>query len=52
MGKQSTMLSLIEISMRNKKIKIKYLNDNDTALLEFSGNVIKETKEISENIYI
>jgi len=33
-------------------MKIKYFNDTDTALLEFSENVIKETLEISENIYI
>lgn len=33
-------------------MKIKYFNDTDTALLEFSENVIKETREISENIYI
>jgi len=32
-------------------MKIKYFNDTDTALLEFSENVIKETQEISENIY-
>jgi uncharacterized protein YuzE len=46
------MLSLIEISRRNNKMKIKYFNDTDTALLEFSENAIKETQEISENIYI
>jgi len=32
-------------------MKIKYFNDTDTALLEFSENKIKETREISENIY-
>jgi len=52
MVKQSIMLSLIEISRRNNKMKIKYFNDTDTALLEFSENAIKETQEISENIYI
>ncbi len=52
MNKQSIMLSLIEISRRNKNMKIKYFNDTDTALLEFSENVINETREISENIYI
>jgi len=36
------MLSLIEILRRNKDMKIKYFNDTDTALLEFSENVIKE----------
>ena len=33
-------------------MKIKYFNDTDTALIEFSDNLIKETREISENIYI
>ncbi|MHB1276254.1 MAG: DUF2283 domain-containing protein [Candidatus Humimicrobiaceae bacterium] len=33
-------------------MKIKYFNDTDTALVEFTGNVIKETREISENVYI
>jgi len=52
MEKQFIMLSSIGISRRNKKMKIKYFSDTDTALLEFSENVIKETQEISENIYI
>jgi len=33
-------------------MKIKYFNDTDTALMEFSDNQIYETKEISENVYI
>ena len=33
-------------------MKIKYFNDTDTALVEFSDKLIKETREISENIYI
>ncbi len=33
-------------------MKIKYFNDTDTALLEFSENIVKETREISENVYI
>jgi len=33
-------------------MKIKYFEDTDTALLEFSNNAVVETKEISENIYI
>jgi len=33
-------------------MRIKYFNDTDTALIEFRDNRIKETKEISENIYI
>ena len=33
-------------------MKIKYFNDTDTALVEFTDNQAKETREISENIYI
>ena len=33
-------------------MKVKYFRDTDTALLEFSSNVVSETKEINENIYI
>jgi len=33
-------------------VNIKYFNDTDTALVEFSDNAVKETREISENIYI
>jgi len=33
-------------------MNIKYFNDTDTALVEFSDNAVKETQEISENIYI
>lgn len=33
-------------------MKIKYFSDTDTALVEFSGNEVAETKEINENIYI
>ncbi len=33
-------------------MKIKYFNDTDTALLEFSENPVKETLEISENLYM
>ena len=33
-------------------MKIKYFNDTDTALLEFTDNEIIETREISENVYI
>ena len=31
---------------------IKYFNDTDTALVEFTENPIEETREISENIYL
>jgi len=33
-------------------MKIKYFNDTDTALVEFIEMPVKETREISENIYI
>ncbi len=33
-------------------MNIKYFSDTDTALVEFSGNEIEETRELSENIYI
>jgi len=33
-------------------MKIKYFNDTDTALVEFRGNTVKETREISKNVYI
>ncbi len=33
-------------------MKIKYFNDTDTALVEFTEKLVKETREISENVYI
>ena len=33
-------------------MKVKYFHDTDTALVEFSGREVTETKEINENIYI
>jgi uncharacterized protein YuzE len=33
-------------------MKIKYFADTDTALVEFSKRIVKETKEINENIFI
>ena len=33
-------------------MRVRYFNDTDTALLEFSDSEIVETQEISENIYI
>ena len=38
--------------LRNNVMKIKYFQDTDTALLEFSDREVFETREISENIYI
>ena len=33
-------------------MKVKYFHDTDTALVEFSGREVTETKEINENFYI
>jgi uncharacterized protein YuzE len=33
-------------------MKIRYFQDTDTALIEFSDAPIRETREISENLYI
>lgn len=33
-------------------MKVKYFEDTDTALLEFSDHEIAETREINENIYV
>ncbi len=33
-------------------MKIKYFEDTDTALLEFSEHPIFETREVNENIYL
>ena len=33
-------------------MKIKYFEDTDTALIEFSEQSVHETKEINEDIYI
>ena len=33
-------------------MKIRYFAGTDTALIEFSDDNVKETKEISENLYI
>ena len=33
-------------------MKIKYFEDTDTALIEFSEHQVEETKEINENILI
>lgn len=32
-------------------MKIRYFSDTDTALVEFTGNEVAETKEISGSIY-
>ena len=33
-------------------MNVKYFRDTDTALLEFSDEVVDETREISENVYV
>ena len=33
-------------------MKVKYFPDTDTAYVEFSTGEVRETKEISENIYV
>ena len=33
-------------------MKIKYFEETDTALMEFSDHPVEETREINENIYI
>ncbi len=33
-------------------MKINYFEDTDTALIEFTSELIVETREVSENIYL
>jgi uncharacterized protein YuzE len=33
-------------------MNVKYFNDTDTALLEFSREPVEQTREISENVYV
>lgn len=33
-------------------MKVKYFRETDTALLEFSGGLVEETREIAENVYV
>ncbi|MHC4323067.1 MAG: DUF2283 domain-containing protein [Planctomycetota bacterium] len=33
-------------------MKIKYFTETDTALLEYAGQQVAQTKEINENIYV
>ncbi|HHT9120549.1 MAG TPA: DUF2283 domain-containing protein [Candidatus Hypogeohydataceae bacterium YC41] len=35
-----------------KNMRIRYFADTDTALIEFSGAPVVETREITENLYI
>jgi len=33
-------------------MRIRYFEDTDTALLEFTAHEVAETREISENVYV
>lgn len=33
-------------------MRVKYFSDTDTALVEFTENLVAETREIGENIYV
>ena len=33
-------------------MKVKYFEDTDTALVEFTSREVMETREISENVYV
>ncbi len=33
-------------------MKVKYFNDTDTALIQFSAGDVAETRELSEDIYL
>ncbi|MBF0102342.1 MAG: DUF2283 domain-containing protein [Desulfobacterales bacterium] len=33
-------------------MRVKYFPDTDTALVQFTGDVVVETREINENIYM
>ncbi len=33
-------------------MRIKYFEDTDTTLVEFSTNPVQETRELNENIYV
>jgi len=45
------MLFSIAIS-KSEEMRIKYFEDTDTALMEFTDREVLQTKEISENIYV
>ena len=33
-------------------MQIKYFKDTDTAIIEFTGNPVAETRELSESLYL
>ncbi len=33
-------------------MNVKYFKDTDTALLQFSDEIVEETREITENVYV
>lgn len=47
-------MTLLPVILRKSSIRmnIKYFQDTDTALIEFSDKPVEETREVSENIYI
>lgn len=47
---ESEVISMCRTSSRRAKILT--VSNTDTALLEFSGRPVNETREISENIYV
>jgi len=48
----SLMVKMLGMENEIDNMNIKYFNDTDTALVEFSDNAVKETQEISKNIHI
>ena len=50
-GKPYTMPFLTDHSGR-QQMRIEYFVDTDTALINFTSQMIVETKEISENVYV
>lgn len=52
MEKRCIIHFLIDRSKEEKKMRVKYFSDTDTALIEFTDSDVQETKEISENIYM
>jgi len=52
LGDASVEMTVGLFSKAYKNMKIKYFTDTDTALVEFSGHQVAQTKEINENIYV
>ena len=41
-----------EVSNERKNVKINYFEDTDTAFIEFTSELVAETRELCEDIYI